>query len=234
MHLLDLTALGASVAVAGGALLLVFGYLHAHADKFREDNHSRLAALRARLGNDLFLEILTKLLPQLDTTLKKSPPFLPSRQKLLTAMMRNDSLEPALHELRETAERSPPSVSESRQFRDLTEELLKRFQRHEEIAKACNDGYALEQRAANRVLVVSIALIAMGLLVIGASEIYTGNPADTSWLPTAEVIGFFLGIAVFLPGVDAVGSYQRGLAAQTRFLQAVDTELYESSPTAGP
>ncbi len=74
-----------------------------------------------------FLIFSARSLPHIDSTLKRSPQLLQVRAKLLQAMMQSWSLDSALHDVKDITERFPPTAAQSKQLKDLTEGLLKKF-----------------------------------------------------------------------------------------------------------
>jgi hypothetical protein len=123
--MVDLTGLGAAIVVAGAGLFAFFAHLRNHAEKFRDDNRQRMDALRARLGNELVLEFLTKFLPQIDSLLQRTPELVEVRLRLINAMTMNQPLLPALEDIKDVAERFPPSASESRNLTPLPNSSLR-------------------------------------------------------------------------------------------------------------
>jgi regulator of replication initiation timing len=228
--LADLSNLGAVVAAGGAALLVLFVHLRGHAEKFRDENRDRVAVFRSRLGNELFLDFVTKFVPQIDSMLKRSPELLMKRKQLINAMSANQSLGPVLHNLSEVVESAPPTVEESKQIKDLTQELLKKFERQDAIARAYEEGWRQEQKVANLVLRFSLLLIALGFLGVATSVGLTASP-EVNWIGYAELGALFLGAPLLTTGVDAYNRYQKATSAQSKFIQGLDTELYSTPQT---
>jgi hypothetical protein len=228
--LADLSNLGAVVAAGGAALLVLFVHLRGHAEKFRDENRDRMAAFRSRLGNQLFLEFVTKFVPQIDSMLKRSPELLMKRKQLINAMSANQPLGPVLHNLGEVVEGTPPTVEESKQIKDLTQELLKKFERQDAIARAYEEGWRQEQKVANLALRVSLVLIALGVLGVAAS-VASSASSELSWVSGAEIVAIFLGVALLTDGANAYKFYQKATAAQSKFIKEMDAELYPAPST---
>ena len=229
-QLADLSNLGAVAAGGGGALILLYIHLSGHCEKFRDENRDRAAAFRSRLGNELFLEFVTKFVPQIDSMLKRSPELQTKRKHLINAMLANQPLEPVLRDLDAIVESTPPTVEESKRIKELTQELMRKFERQDAITKAYDEGWKQEQIVANQVLRFSLLLIALGILGVAASLAVPTN-SEVNWVGGAEVGAIFLVTALFATGWNAYNRYQRATAAQAKFLKETDLELYSTFST---
>ncbi len=223
-----MSTLGGAIAAAGGALLILFGYLRGHAEKFREENRQRADALRSRLANDLFLEFITKFVPPIDQILKRSAALAAIRRQLIDVMSRNEPVDQVLKNLRQAVDESPPTAEESKQIKELAAQLLKKFETSDEISKAYQEGWEEESKAAALVLRFSITSIGLGLVVIAIAVGLSANPDPTtgSWIAGGAILALFLGLLLVTTSLDAHSRYQLASVAQRKFLDAVNQDLY--------
>jgi hypothetical protein len=224
----DLSVLGTGFIIGGVGLVALYVHLRSHAEKFRENSRERQSAVRSRLANDLFLEYLTKSIREINDILKRSPEFAGIRTRLSKAMANNEDISQVLEEVRSTMEKVPPTPDESKRLKELTEGLRSKFEKSEEVSRLYKTGWSAEEKCSGLILRLIVCLIGLGILTLGCSVAATSD-IKGGWEPGAILIGGLLVFLVGMASVDAIEKFREARAAQLKFNEMIDDELYSPS-----